>query len=111
MNDTAAYVASNSFLFVCFCHRQDPINIEEKNRLLHHHLESLEILDTLLARNGLSRALPGASIRFSSLTTNRKTSTVPEAAVALNLTKPANVLGNLTPKRTLYRIISLQHCC
>jgi hypothetical protein len=111
MNDTTTHVAPNSLLFICFCHRQDPINIEEKNTLPHHHLGSLEILDTLLARNGLSRTLPGACIRFSSLTTNRKPSTMPEAAIALNLTKPADVLSNLTPKRTLNRIISLQHCC
>ena len=102
MNDTTTYVAPNSLLFVCFCHRQDPINIEEKNTLSHHDIGSLEILDTLLARNGLSRTLPGACIRFSSLTTNRKPSTMPEAAIALNLTKPADILSDLTPKRTLY---------
>src|SRR6056297_1867363 len=69
---------------------------------------SAKVLDALLAGNGLPRAFPRASVRLGALAANRKAQTVTQTAIALDLTQPSDVLGQLATQGTFDRVVSLQ---
>src|SRR6185437_7699590 len=66
-------------------------------------------LDALLAGHGLARSLASTGIGARPLTPHRQTATMPEAAVALNVFQPRDILLNLAAQRPLDRIFTVEN--
>ena len=68
----------------------------------------LGVLYALLAGDGLLATLSSSGISLRSLSAYGQTSTMPKAAITLNLAKTSNILLNLPPKRAFNSVILIQ---
>src|SRR5262245_8406258 len=66
----------------------------------------LLLLDALLAGDCLARALAGAGVGAGALAADRQTAAVAQAAVALDVPQPGDVLGHLPPQRAFHQVVA-----